>query len=151
MSAAPARMELPAGLRVIGEGEIAACFPLMRQLRPHLASAEEFIGRWRRQTADGYRLLTIWTGPAPSALAGYRFQESLMHGRFLYVDDLVTDQAERGAGHGRRLLEHLKTEGRAAGCRKLVLDTGLENVLGHRFYYRAGLLAQALRFNVSLE
>jgi ribosomal protein S18 acetylase RimI-like enzyme len=141
---------LPSGLRSIGEKDIVACFPLMRQLRPHLSGPEEFIARWRRQAGDGYRLLAVWTGSAPSALAGYRFQESLIHGRFLYVDDLVTDQAERRSGHGRRLLEHLKAEGRAEGCRKLVLDTGLENVLGHRFYYRAGLLAQALRFNCPL-
>jgi hypothetical protein len=28
--------------------------------------------------------------------------------------------------------------------RQLVLDTGLDNALGHRFYYRQGLLALAL-------
>jgi hypothetical protein len=31
-----------------------------------------------------------------------------------------------------------------------VLDSGLANALGHRFYYRHGLLATALRFNLPL-
>jgi hypothetical protein len=30
------------------------------------------------------------------------------------------------------------------------IDTGLDNFLAHRFYFRQGLLAQALRFNIPL-
>jgi GNAT superfamily N-acetyltransferase len=62
-----------------------------------------------------------------------------------------TDESERRRGHGARLLGRLKAEGRALGCRKLVLDTALENTLGHRFYYRQGLLAMSLRFNCVLD
>jgi hypothetical protein len=32
-----------------------------------------------------------------------------------------------------------------------VLDTPLSNVLGHRFYYRNGLLAGALRFGMNMQ
>ena len=140
--------------RDVGEAEIGACYELMRQLRPHLKSQEEFIARWRRQTADGYRILALWGGggsnPGPRALAGYRITENLVHGKFLYVDDLVAEKAERSRGYGARLLNKLKEEGRALGCNKLVLDTGLDNYLAHRFYFRQGLLAQALRFNIPL-
>ena len=31
------------------EAEVVRCFELMRQLRPHLASEQEFIDRWRSQ------------------------------------------------------------------------------------------------------
>jgi ribosomal protein S18 acetylase RimI-like enzyme len=140
--------------RDVGEAEIGACYELMRQLRPHLASVDEFIARWRRQSADGYRILALWAeqGPntGPRALAGYRITENLVHGKFLYVDDLVSDKTERSRGHGARLVDRLKEEGRALGCKKLVLDTGLDNALAHRFYYRQGLLASALRFNIPL-
>jgi ribosomal protein S18 acetylase RimI-like enzyme len=132
------------------EADVAACFPLMRELRPHLASAAELVERWRRQRADGYRLLVLRRGERPVALAGWRLQENLVHGRHLYVDDLVTTEAERRSGHGERLMARLLEEGRAQGCGRLVLDTPLTNVLGHRFYYRAGLLATALRFSIAL-
>jgi len=131
--------------------EAAACYGLMRQLRPHLASETEFIERWRRQVADGYRLIALWKGTAPVALAGFRVQDNLMHGLYFYVDDLVTDAASRSSGHGQALMERLKLEGRMLGCAKLVLDTPLTNTLGHRFYYRHGLLAAALRFNLPLS
>jgi ribosomal protein S18 acetylase RimI-like enzyme len=136
--------------RDVSEAEIGACYDLMRQLRPHLKSVDEFVVRWRCQTADGYRILALWGQGGPAALAGYRITENLIHGKFLYVDDLVSDQAERSRGYGARLLDKLKEDGRALGCKKLVLDTGLDNALAHRFYYRQGLLAQALRFNIPL-
>jgi ribosomal protein S18 acetylase RimI-like enzyme len=138
------------GFRDISETDIGACYELMRQLRPHLTSADEFIERWRRQSADGYRILALWSDDGPCALAGYRITENLVHGRVLYVDDLVADKDTRSRGYGARLLDKLKVDGRALGCRKLVLDTGLDNALAHRFYYRQGLLAQALRFNIPL-
>lgn len=132
------------------ESEVVACYGLMRQLRPHLASEHDFLARWRGQVTVGYRLLALWQGAKPVALAGFRVQENLVHGVHFYVDDLVTDEESRSSGHGRVLMERLKAEGRALGCTKLVLDTPLTNTLGHRFYYRQGLLATALRFNVLL-
>jgi len=123
----------------------------MRQLRPHLASADEFLQRWQRQTTDGYRLEGLFDGSQAVALAGYRVQENLVHGRFLYVDDLVTDTSLRGKGHGERLMAHLRERARALGCGKLVLDTPLSNALGHRFYFRCGMLASSLRFNLPIQ
>jgi GNAT superfamily N-acetyltransferase len=138
-------------VRVVGEADIAACFALMRALRPQLSSEAEFIERWRRQSEQGYAIFALWRARRPVALAGFRVLENFVHGRFLYVDDLVTDEHERRHGHGARLLDRLKAEGRVLGCRKLVLDTALENTLGHRFYYRQGLLAMSLRFNCPLD
>ena len=143
---------LPAGMRYVNDlADVIACYPLMRQLRPHLASAEEFVERWRCQVAVGYRLLGLWKEEQPIALAGFRVQENLVHGTHFYVDDLVTDESRRSGGYGRHLMDRLKIEARALGCGKLVLDTPLSNVLGHRFYYRNGLLATALRFNIVLD
>jgi GNAT superfamily N-acetyltransferase len=130
--------------------DAARCYELMRQLRPHLASQSEFLERWCRQTEEGYRLLVLSQNDEPVALAGFRVQDNLVHGRHLYVDDLVTDEAARSSGCGRILMDRLKDEGRRLGVGKLILDTPLTNVLGHRFYYREGLLATSLRFAVPL-
>lgn len=132
------------------EADVIRCFALMRQLRPHLATEREFVDRWRRQCQAGYRLIVLWQDQVPVALAGFRVQENLVHGVHLYVDDLVTDEATRSGGYGHVLMDRLKEEGHALGLEKLILDTPLTNVLGHRFYYREGLLARALRFYVSL-
>jgi GNAT superfamily N-acetyltransferase len=122
----------------------------MRQLRPGLASIDEFVSSWTRQKQKGYRLAVRWD-PAPVALAGYRVMENLCHGRHLYVDDLVSDEASRGRGDGAALLSYLKAAARAEGCKKLVLDSGFSRPLAHRFYYREGLLATALHFTIDIK
>jgi GNAT superfamily N-acetyltransferase len=133
------------------DNELAACFPVMVLLRPHLADATELVARVRRQHAAGYRILAAWRDGEPVGLAGYRVEENLIHGRFLYVDDLVTADGDRGHGIGARLLEAVAAEGPRLGCGRLVLDTALDNVLAHRFYYRQGLLARALRFSRDID
>jgi GNAT superfamily N-acetyltransferase len=144
------------------DAEVAACFDTMCELRPHLSSAGELVERVARQRADGYRLLAAWQGDAGQqtgagqqtravvALAGYRVLENLIHGRFVYVDDLVTTEPARRAGLGRRLLDAVATEAHTLGCGKVVLDTALANALAHRFYYRQGMLATALRFALAV-
>jgi GNAT superfamily N-acetyltransferase len=127
--------------------DVAAAFPVMAQLRPHLANAEELVARVARQRDAGYRQLAAWRDGVPVALAGYRVEENLIHGRFLYVDDLVTTESQRRGGIGARLIEAVTAEGRKLGCLRLVRDTGLDNVCAHRFYYRQGFLAGALRFS----
>ncbi|MTJ83305.1 MAG: GNAT family N-acetyltransferase [Telmatospirillum sp.] len=144
-------MTVPAGrgdgeIRPVAEAELPLCLSLMAQLRPHLTTPEDFLARWRRMAAMGYRLLALWDGGRPVALAGYRIQENLVHGRFLYVDDLVADRTRRGQGGGARMMDHLAVVAAAEGCARLVLDTGLDNALAQRFYFRQGLLARALRF-----
>jgi ribosomal protein S18 acetylase RimI-like enzyme len=129
------------------EAEVAACFPVMALLRPHLRDAAELVARVGRQRAEGYRILAAWRDREAIALAGYRITENLIHGRFIYVDDLVTAEEARRAGLGARLLDAVAAEGRTAGCKRLVLDTALDNVLAHRFYYRQRMLARALRFS----
>jgi GNAT superfamily N-acetyltransferase len=143
--------ETAADIRHIdSEHEIAVCHPVMRQLRPHLVSEQEFIERWRRQVTTGYRLAAVWLGSKPVALAGYRIQENLFYGLHLYVDDLVTDQGVRSSGYGRALMDYLKMEGKSLGCSWLVLDTGPTNTLAHRFYYRESLSMMELHFSTPL-
>lgn len=131
--------------------DLAACFPVMRELRPHLADAEEFIERVQRQRADGYLLLAAWHDSQPIGLAGYRMQENLVRGRFCYVDDLVVAASARRSNIGERLLDTVGMKARTHGVKHLVLDTAIGNLLGQRFYFRYGMLPTALHFTLSLD
>ncbi len=133
------------------ESEVRSCYPLMQQLRPHLASEQEFLLRWQHQSVQGYRLLALWNATQPVGLAGFRVQDNLVHGRFVYVDDLVIDASCRSRGYGKILVDELKAEGKLLGCSSLLLDAAMSNSLGHRFYYRQGLLVTALRFSMALS
>lgn len=127
-----------------------ASFAVMRELRPHLADAAAYVAQARRQAGQGYRLLLAWQAGRVVALAGYRIQENLLYGRFLYVDDLVASAGSRGRGVGAALIDALREAARGHACANLVLDTALANALGQRFYYRQGLLAAGLHFRLGL-
>ena len=127
-----------------------SCFELMRVLRPHLSDADDFVQRVQRQTEQGYRLLAARRGDEVLSLAGCRVQDNLLHGRFFYVDDLVTREDLRSQGVGERLLAEARTQARRLGCANLVLDTALGNARGQRFYYRQGLLALGMHFREAL-
>ncbi|WP_144629946.1 GNAT family N-acetyltransferase [Bordetella genomosp. 13] len=131
--------------------ELRACFPVMLELRPHLRDESDFMARIARQRAEGYRLMAAWQDGRPVALSGYRVQENLVYGRFLYVDDLISSKTSRGQRWGARLLDEMEAIARREGCVRLVLDTALSNALAQRFYFRQGMLTGAMRFAKPLQ
>ncbi len=125
--------------------EIAACYPVMSELRPHIAEGE-FVARVRRLEADCYRLVCLREDGIPMAVAGIRTGENLAWGRFLYVDDLVTASAQRSKGHGARLLAWIREYAAAQGCAQLHLDSGLQRLDAHRFYERERVAKSGFHF-----
>jgi GNAT superfamily N-acetyltransferase len=125
--------------------ELAACFPVVHQLRPHL-TPESFRSRVRSQEHAGYRVAYVEAEGRPVAVAGFRILETLVSGRFLNVDDLVTLDSERSRGHGSRLLLWLRDHARAERCGLLELDSGVQRKDAHRFYQREGLDIVAYHF-----
>lgn len=134
----------------VTDGEIADCWAVMAELRPHV-SREEFVPRVRAQAADGYRLAFIRDGGRVVACAGYRFGLNLFDGKHLYVDDLVTLEAERSKGYGRDLLAWLRARAVEGGCRTFHLDSGVQRKRAHQFYQREGMALDSYHFRVRLE
>jgi GNAT superfamily N-acetyltransferase len=147
-------MSVPARLADLAADDAAAvlaCLPVLRELRPHLGTEAEVVAQLARQAAQGYRLLAaVGADDAVLALAGWRFMENTVYGRFLYVDDLATRASARSSGLGARLIETLADRGRANGCARLMLDSGVTNSAAHRFYFRERLTVGALHFGRTL-
>ena len=125
--------------------EVAACYPVMRELRPHI-SENEFVNRVRRQEKDGYSLMLVEVDNDIVAIAGFRIGENLAWGRFLYVDDLVTTAKHRSKGFGAKLLSWLRDYAIAENCRQFHLDSGIHREGAHRFYEREGMSKTGIHF-----
>lgn len=130
--------------------DIARCFAVMQQLRPHLVEAD-FIPRIRRMQREGFHLAYLVDEGVVRAVAGYRYYEKLVSGKNLYVDDLVTDSAKRSHGHGRALLAWLLDQARAQGCDQLELDSGVQRCDTHRFYFRERMRIASYHFARALK
>ena len=120
------------------EEHIRACYPVMRQLRPHLDDEQKFIAQVKRQIEEGYNLAYLQEGGGVRALAGFRFLEFLAWGRVLYIDDLISDSATRKNGHGGKLLKWVIQQAKDASCDQVHLDSGPQRHDAHRLYLNHG-------------
>ncbi|BAY93623.1 MULTISPECIES: GNAT family N-acetyltransferase [unclassified Tolypothrix] len=131
------------------DAEIERCFAIMQALRPHLI-ASDFVTRIRRQQQQGYRLAYLEDEGTVRAVAGFRISESLSWGKFLYVDDLVTQEGDRSQGYGSHLLNWLLDYAKSHACEQLHLDSGVQRFAAHRFYFQQRLEIRAFHFAINL-
>lgn len=130
--------------------EIALCYPVLSELRPHL-KAEDFVALVERLSAStGFRLAYLLDGDV-KAVAGYRVSELLYSGKYLEIEDFVTTSAERSKGYGDRLFKWLVSQARLEGCRQLRLLSGVQRTDAHRFYVRQGMVNEAKYFSLNLQ
>jgi GNAT superfamily N-acetyltransferase len=115
----------------------------MLELRPHIGSEREFVARVNDvQRPAGYRLVASFDDHDPTtaaAAAGFHISDMLAWGHYLYVDDLVTRESARRAGHATRLLDWLLAEAERNACDSFQLDSGVHRHDAHRLYLGWGL------------
>lgn len=132
------------------EDTLRRCYEVMRELRPHIATEEEFVERVQRQQRQGYLLAYLQAGEEVRAVAGYRYMDFLFHGYFMYVDDLVTRAADRSAGYGGKLFDWLVQQARDHKCTFLDLDSGVQRFDAHRFYLMKRMKIASHHFSLEL-
>lgn len=131
------------------DAQIAACLPVMRELRPHIV-ADTFVARIREQQTSGYLLAYLEDEERVLSVAGFRIVDNLVSKRMLYVDDLVTLEAERSKGFGQLLFDWLVEHARERGCRFVELDSGVQRFHAHRFYLAKRMIISAHHFVLEL-
>ncbi len=130
---------------------IALCYDVMRELRPALLSAEEFVARVQQQQEEGFHLAFLKRQGEIVAVAGFRVQHMLSSGLTLYVDDLVTADALRSKGNGKAMLDWLIAYARERGCDTFSLDSGTQRREAHAFYFRENMRISSFHFALPLK
>jgi len=130
---------------------VARCYPVMRELRPQYTDEQQFVATVMEQFQGGYKMAFVEHEDAVRSVAGYRFTKSLSWGHHLYVDDLITREADRGTGFGSLLFDWLVEEARAVGCVSFHLDSGVLRYGAHRFYLHKGMDIIAHHFCLGLD
>lgn len=123
----------------------------MRELRPLLKSADEFVGKVLQQQREGFELALLEVDGEVVTVAGFRVQHMLVSGLTMYVDDLVTGSAFRSKGHGKTMLDWLIALARERGCEMFSLDSGTHRQEAHAFYFREGMRVSSFHFALPLK
>lgn len=130
--------------------ELDRCFPLMQELRPQLVQVE-FTSRIRRQEQQyGYQLAYLEDDEHVRTVAGFKISECLAWGKFLYVDDLVTQPSDRSKGYGEVMFNWLIEQAKSHLCSQLHLDSGVQRFGAHRFYLQKRMELTSHHFSIKL-
>ncbi|MFP5208163.1 MAG: GNAT family N-acetyltransferase [Acidobacteriota bacterium] len=116
------------------DGDILATYAVMKQLRPQL-DRKNYVLRVRQLEEElHFQLAALRRSDQVISVAGFRVCRNLGWGKFLYVDDLVTDLSHRSTGAGNALFAWLVKYARQDGCVELRLDSAVFRHEAHRFY-----------------
>lgn len=138
-------------LQLRERASIRRCYPVIARLRPHLSEATFCEQVLRQIEMQGYHLVGLEDNGAIVAVAGYRFLENLAWGRYVYVDDLITDELHRGQGFGGLLFDWIARKAEREGCQSLHLDSGVQRFAAHRFYLGKGMEMTSRHFSLVLR
>lgn len=122
---------------------------LHRTLRSALPTAyEDYLGM---MFSEGAHMAVLHVSHEPKALAVYRIHHTTFQGLRFYLDDLVTDERERGQGLGTALLDWCFARARMELCDTFTLDSGTQRAAAHRFYFRQNLGISSFGFTKDLR
>lgn len=127
------------------DSEIAACFGAMKQLRTDLVE-HDFVGRVRKQMAEGYQLAFLTQGEHVVCVAGFKIANNLVLGKHLYVEDLSTREEARSNGYGAAMMNWLRDFARRECCAVIHLDSGVQRHRAHKFYLNRNMNIVSYRF-----
>jgi len=129
-------------IRELPPAETRLAYEAMLELRPNIGSESEFVARVNDvQRPAGYRLVASFDDgdSAAAGAAGFHVRDMLAWGHYLYVEDIVTRESARRAGHATHLLDWVLVEAERNGCNSFQLDSGVHRHDAHRLYLQWGL------------
>jgi GNAT superfamily N-acetyltransferase len=133
------------------DAEILATYDVMSQLRPHVGQSDYLALVRLQQSEVGFQLAFLRKDDRVACVAGFRFCRSLGWGKYLYVDDLVTDEIWRSHGFGKAMFDWLVNLARKTQCDELRLDSAVSRHDAHRFYLRERMDIVCIHFRLALE
>jgi GNAT superfamily N-acetyltransferase len=127
---------------------------IFRQLRPHLPiDQKEFIDQIRQicQTGPARMIIAINNDDEKKDILGlaiYRISHNIKYSKYIYCDDLVTDENKRSLGVGQCLMNYMKNEAQKLGINRIALDSGCQRGRTHKFYHRQGFHIDQFKFSI---
>ncbi|WP_018149693.1 GNAT family N-acetyltransferase [Leeia oryzae] len=137
--------------RIVESDWLVKAEPVHRQLRPQIP--EDYALAMHGVFADGGEMIVAVDKDNTRVLgvAVFRTYRNTFNGIHFYVDDLVTDSAQRSQGVGKLLIDHLSDLAAVRGASKVTLDSGVQREQAHKFYFREQFVISCFNFTKKLE
>jgi ribosomal protein S18 acetylase RimI-like enzyme len=141
---------MPVHIREVSDDDFDAILPLFFQLWPGKAidQAELYTVLERGVSSNTDTLLCAVLDGAIVGFCAYAIVNNLwQEGRISYVYALVVDEAHRGQGYGKQLIQTALELSRQQGLKRMELDSAFHRLQAHQFYEDLGFEKRAFLFS----
>jgi GNAT superfamily N-acetyltransferase len=129
----------------LSRAEMLLQLTLIVQLSPDIKQ-KEYKSLLDEMLRNGYRMVGVFDGNKCIGISGFWIGTKLYSGKYLEPDNVVIEKKYRSKGVGKMLLKWLEAEAKRNKCKTIMLDAYLENISGHKFYWREGFVARGFHF-----
>lgn len=126
--------------------EMKAQYFLLQQLNPRLLQ-DDYETMLPDMIRNGYRQVVVRENGQPIGMSGFWINTKLYCGKYIEMDNVVTDVNYRNKGIGKILCDWITQKGRTEGCKHILLDAYVNNRDAHRFYFREGFFIEGFHMN----
>ncbi len=133
-------------IRIIDPAEIFSIIPLMQKLGNFSVSEEILKERLQEMIGQNYECLAIFDAQKLIGICGLWFQTRHYAGRSLEMDHVIIDDAYRGHGIGKKLIDFVSNFAKNKGCNWVELNSYVHNFPSHKFFYNQGFVPKGYHF-----
>lgn len=83
-------------------------------------------------------------------MVGYRIADWLHTGKYLEIEDLVTDSGQGSKGYGSLLFDWVIEQAKTERCNQVRLVSGVRRERAHKFYLKRGMVWEAKYFSINV-
>ena len=131
--------------------ELSQCYEVLKELRSGLSLEDFHLVYSQAKERDQFTLVAIFRGRECIAVMGLRVLYDFIHGKHLYIDDLVVTETQRSKGLGKNLLGYAELLASQQACNGLRLCTGSAALSAQDFYQANGWESRAVVFKKGLK
>ncbi|MDN3724553.1 GNAT family N-acetyltransferase [Aequorivita sp. SDUM287046] len=133
-------------IRIIDPAEIFKIVPFLQKLGNNTVSETLIKERLREMVEQNYECLGIFDEEKLIGTCGLWFQTRHYAGRSLEMDHVIIDDAYRGHGVGKKLVEFVSDYAKKKSCNWVELNSYVHNFPSHKFFYNQGFVAKGYHF-----
>jgi hypothetical protein len=136
-------------IKIATEEEIKYCYEVMHQIREDL-SKNEFLLAISEQIKNGYQVVYVIENNQIICVAGFTISHKLALGKYLYIEDFVTDKSVKFFEAGKALFDFIKIYAKQQKCNSIHLDSLIQREEAHKFYLSQNMHIDSHHFSLKI-
>ncbi|HPJ01547.1 MAG TPA: GNAT family N-acetyltransferase [Candidatus Limiplasma sp.] len=144
---------MPLQIRPVSPDDFDSIYPLLQQLWPGKALDIEQLHHILQNgvsSATDTLLCAVLDGTLIGFCAYAIMNNLWQEGRISYVYAMVVDEAQRGKGYGKQLIQAALDISRKQGLKRMELDSAFHRLQAHQFYETLGFEKRGYLFSYPL-